>query len=97
MLMNIPIGSRSKQESEKSEDVVLARRRGLLEQLQEDRPRIASCVVDSPLVPDVLVEFRPSIISDVHIWRDQAPDQVGDVGGRTKGVLDPRPWDRINR
>jgi len=39
MLMNVPIGSRTKQESEKSEDVVLARRRGLPEQLQEDRRR----------------------------------------------------------
>src|ERR1700685_3919248 len=58
---------------------------------------IASCLVDSPLVPDVPIEFRPSIISDVHFWRGQAPDQVGDVGDRTKGVLDPRPWDRINR
>jgi hypothetical protein len=77
MLMNVPTGSPSKQESEKSEDVVLAWRRGLPEQLQEDRHRIASCLVDSPLVLDVLMEFRPSILSEVHIWRGQAPDQVG--------------------
>src|SRR5580700_6613849 len=77
MLMNVPTGSPSKQESEKSEDVVLARRRGLPEQLQEDRHRIASCLVDSPLVPDVPMEFRPSIISDVHVWRGQARIKSG--------------------
>ena len=85
------------EESEKSEDVVLARGRGLPEQLQGGRHRIASCLVDGPFVPNVSHGVSPKHhFRRSHLTRS-GPGSRRDVGGRTKGVLDPRPWDRINR
>jgi hypothetical protein len=58
------------------------------------RKRPASSKKDSPLVPDV----SRGVSTKHHFGRShRARSGPGSSRGRTKGVLDPRPWDRINR